>query len=351
MKRKSTTILLIVITLALAVSPGVFGHNSKSLLPRTDGDSNNLDGLTIVGEKVNVEGIVIKRDDDTFTLRAPDGTETVVVLTDKTSVKIARRFRPDKTVHTSNIVRGLRLKADGTGDIDGQLIAKNIRFAERDLLTAQALDSRVTPVEAQANSTEILAEANEKRIDYAQGEITALEENAKRLSGQVDELSSVANSAVAAAKNAQATADKAESSADTANDRITSLDEYAVFRTITVHFQSGTASLSPKAKQEIDEAVGDLLENNFKGFAVSVVGFADSTGKTAANRSLSRLRAGTVINYLVTQHNLPLQRLVQPFGYGSLNPVASNKTKTGRSTNRRAEIRILVNKGITQASL
>ena len=37
-------------------------------------------------------------------------------------------------------------------------------------------------------------------------------------------------------------------------------------------------------------------------------------------------------------------------GYGSTNPVAANDTREGRTLNRRAEIKVLVNKGIsTQA--
>lgn len=67
----------------------------------------------------------------------------------------------------------------------------------------------------------------------------------------------------------------------------------------------------------------------------------------ARNHSLSERRANAVIDYLVTKHGLPPRRLVQPFGYGSSNPVASNDTSNGRALNRRVEISVLINKGIS----
>jgi outer membrane protein OmpA-like peptidoglycan-associated protein len=184
-----------------------------------------------------------------------------------------------------------------------------------------------------------LAENNQQRI-------SAAEQNEQRISGQVEELSSVANSAVAAAKVAQSTADQAESDAATANARINVLDDYAVFATIAVHFKNGSARLSDQAKSEID-AVAETVTENFKGWLVAVQGYADSTGRTARNRSLSERRAKAVTDYLVTKYGVPPYRVVQPFGFGSSDPVAENDTREGRAQNRRAEIRVLVNKGIS----
>jgi len=336
MRKRITTKQLIAVLFTLAMSSAVFAQDNKTISE---------------GQKLKVEGIVTERHDDTFTLRGPDGSETSVVLTDQTSIKTRRRFQRDKTAPGSFILRGLRLKASGKGNSDGQLVARDIRFDERDLFTAQALDSRVEPVETKANATEVLALSNETRIDFAQQRIDQAEQNAQRLAGQVEEVSSVANAAVASAKNAQATADQAQIAASTANDRITRLDDFEVFRSITVHFKSGSAYLSRKAKAEIDEAAANLKGDDLKGWMVSVTGYADSTGKAGSNRSLSERRANAVIGYLVTQHNVPLPRLVQPFGYGSQKPVESNHTSQGRAQNRRVEINILISKGVSQASL
>src|SRR5215813_8288843 len=289
-----------------------------------------------------IEGIVAKRNADTFTLRTAGGTETTVVLTDTTTVKMVRKglFRRDKISSPGYILRGLRLKATGRGNADGQLVADDIRFDEQDLRTAQALESRVDPVETQANATQALAESNQQRISDT-------EANARRLAGQVDELSSVANAARTDAAKAQTSADQAQSDANTANQRINGLDDYAIVKTVTVLFKSGSAVLTPEAQQEIDQAAASIQGENLKGWMVAVTGYADSTGKTATNRSLSERRANAVINYLVTKYSLPPRRLVQPFGYGSSNPVASNDTSKGRALNRRVEISVLVNKGIS----
>src|SRR4029079_19030359 len=123
-----------------------------------------------------------------------------------------------------------------------------------------------------AKSTETLAENNQRRIGEA-------EQNAQRISGQVEELSSVANTAVVAANNAQSTADQAESDATTANARINVLDDYAVLATIAVHFRNGSSRLSAQAKVEID-AVADTVSDNLNGWLIAVEGFADSTGRT-----------------------------------------------------------------------
>jgi len=55
-----------------------------------------------------------------------------------------------------------------------------------------------------------------------------------------------------------------------------------------------------------------------------------------------------VITYLVEQHKIPLRRIVTPYGFGELDPVADNKTRSGRAENRRVEVKMLVNKGLTQ---
>jgi outer membrane protein OmpA-like peptidoglycan-associated protein len=273
-------------------------------------------------------GIVTKRSPDTFVMRDDTGALTVVALTPQTEAKSHKKgaFRGSKDYGVSYILRGLRLEVDGTGNDEGQIVADKIRFDEQDLRAAQALQATLDTVEENANAR-----------------MAATEENAKRMSGQIEENTALAN-------NAQASADAAMKSATLANDRINGLDEFDPVKTVTVLFATGSSTLGPKGKAVIDEAAAWVRTQNTKGWVVAVVGFADTSGNTEKNRSLSERRSNAVIGYLVTKHNLPLQRLVQPFGYGDSNPVADNSTTQGRAQNRRVEIRLLVNKGIARTA-
>jgi OmpA-OmpF porin, OOP family len=282
------------------------------------------------GEKQKVQGVVSIRSGDSFKVRDPAGAETSVLLT--ASTKVTSHGLGKKDYPVTYIMRGLRLQAQGKGDAEGNLVADWVRFDEQDLRSAQALEQ-----------TNELAEENLARIKES-------EENARRMAAQIAETTAVANDARARADAAQAQADSAYKSAALANNRINGLDDFDTIRTIPVLFKVNSSIIDATAKQTIDEAAAwakeEKAKGNANGWLVQVVGFADTTGKTAKNRALSERRAQAVIQYLVGVHNLDLRRLVQPFGYGDSKPVADNTTAEGRAKNRRVEIIILQNKGI-----
>ena len=284
------------------------------------------------GQKMKIKGVVTRRDADTFTVRDMNGMDTVVRLDDKTSVKTKGGFlRGGSNYAQTSILRGLNLEIEGRGNGSGELLAEKIRFNEADMRVARAVESRAAPLEERATDTET--------------KLTQVEANAQRLSGQLEELAAVSNAARGGAKAAQATADAAVAGVNATNDRISSLDDYAPQQTAAVNFKSGSAVLSPESKTTLDDIASKAL--NAKGYVLEVSGFADSRGSVNLNRQLSQRRADAVIRYLVESHNIPLRRIVTPYGYGELNPVAENDTKDGRAQNRRVEIKLLVNKGLT----
>jgi len=279
------------------------------------------------GQKVKkFRGVVTKRQGEMFMMGdTMGGAQTVVIMTPATEVKSHKQglFRGSKEYGQTYILRGLRLEVDGVGNSEGQIVADDIRFDEQDLRTAQALKNTLDPIEAETNA-----------------KLKAQQEEQERLAGQLAETTAVANQARVDAKKAQDTADYA-------NNRINGLDDYDPIKTITVYFVTNSSTLGPKARAAVDEAAAWVKDQpDKKGWVVAVIGYADSTGNTARNRTLSEARANNVIYYLVTKHKMPMQRLVQPFGYGQLEPAAENKTAEGRAKNRRVEIRLMRNKGI-----
>jgi outer membrane protein OmpA-like peptidoglycan-associated protein len=285
------------------------------------------------GEKMKLKGVVTRRDSDTFTVRDINGVDTVVRLDNNTSVKTKGGFLRGGTNYAqTQILRGLNLEVEGRGNGSNELLAEKIRFNDSDLRVARAVESRAAPLEDRASTTET--------------KLSQVEQNAQRLSGQLDELAAVANTAKGGARAAQETADSAVAGVNATNDRISALDDYVPQDVLAVNFKVGSAVLSADSKAKLDEIATKAM--NAKGYVVEISGFADATGSVARNRALSQRRADNVIRYLVENHQIPLRRIVTPYGFGESNPVAENDSREGRAQNRRVEVKLLVNKGLIQ---
>lgn len=290
------------LALLLAGAPMAFGQVSSAQTRR--------DRVTSIrsipnGAKMKFKGVVIGREADGFTIRDRSRVDYQVLLTDDTSIRTyGGFFRGGKRYAVNDILRGLIVEVEGRGDPEGQLVAEKIRFKESDMRAAITTDTRVNPVEA----------------------------NQERIAGQMDELYAVAA--------------EARSEANAANERISALDDYDVQEAVAVNFRVNSAVLSPEAKQQLDALASRAI--SAKGYTIEVAGHTDSTGSEAKNFRLSRQRADSVIQYLAVNHKIPLRRFVTPMGYGKTEAVADNTTATGRAQNRRVEVRVLLNRGMTR---
>ena len=65
------------------------------------------------------------------------------------------------------------------------------------------------------------------------------------------------------------------------------------------------------------------------------------------NQQLSMDRAHEVIAFLLQDCNVPVRHIVAPGAMGTVDPAASNETASGRAENRRVEVKVLVNKGLS----
>ena len=303
--------VVFVLTLVMMLAPAAFGQvaapapNNRSL---TQVNTRPVP----VGSKVKFRGVIVRRDADTFVVRDASRVDTQVVLTDQTSIKTKGGFlRSGKRYPVTDLLTGLIVEVEGRGDRQGQLVADKIRFNESDMRAAITTETRVGPIE----------------------------ENQLRLSGQIDELSAVADEARREAAAAQETA-------NLANERISSLDDYDVMEETVVNFALNSAALSAEARRQLDELAAKT--NGARAFVIEVSGHADASGSAARNFQLSQRRAEAVVQYLAVNHRIPMRRFITPMGYGKTASVADNTTRGGRAQNRRVEVKMLVSRGMTR---
>ncbi|MFL6212554.1 MAG: OmpA family protein [Blastocatellia bacterium] len=329
--KKVSLLNLFVLSLLLALTTSVMAYQDNNA-QSAHNDSRKMQSQVASGQKMKVQGTVLRKENDTVTVRDASGSEVNVQIAGNTKIeeKKSNPFRGGKKYSSADVQRGLFVEVEGRGDASGNVVADRIKFSSDAQRIAVSINSTVVPVE--------------NRVGQAETRLSEAEQNAQRLSGQVEELSQVANLAKGGAAAAQQSADQAIEGVNKTNDRISSLDEYEEKNTATVNFKVGSAVLTAEGKALLDEVA--TRAKSEKGYVIEVRGFASSDGSESLNDRLSERRAEAVMRYLA-QHEIPLRRIVLPFGYGEAMPVADNTTREGRKQNRRVEVKLMVNRGLT----
>ena len=103
-----------------------------------------------------------------------------------------------------------------------------------------------------------------------------------------------------------------------------------------VTFASNQSSINPGFYATLDDVAAVL--NRYDQSIVDIIGHADSDGAEDYNLNLSRQRASSVAQYLVSRNVLADRLYVD--GRGESEPVATNATAEGKAQNRRVEILI-----------
>ena len=103
-----------------------------------------------------------------------------------------------------------------------------------------------------------------------------------------------------------------------------------------VTFASNQSSINPGFYATLDDVAAVL--NRYDQSIVDIIGHADSDGAEDYNLILSRQRASSVAQYLVSRNVLADRLYVD--GRGESEPVATNATAEGKAQNRRVEILI-----------
>jgi len=106
--------------------------------------------------------------------------------------------------------------------------------------------------------------------------------------------------------------------------------------TLRLTFASNSYEIREDSYQEVVKFAKFLNEN--QQYKVDIVGHTDSVGKKVGNMTLSQGRANATREALIKE-GVDASRL-KSRGRGELDPIANNRTKEGRQTNRRIEVKL-----------
>jgi OOP family OmpA-OmpF porin len=277
------------------------------------------------GDNAKVKGMIISRTGETMIVKTKEGKVTVV-LDDDTKTRDKKGLLGVRKEQMSNtvLIPGLKVDVDGVpGAQIGQIVAKTITVDGDDLETAEMIQAGLHPTAEEVVANQQNIAANQQNIAANKQSIATNQENI--------------------ATNKQQIQENIKDIEENTN-RFTALSEYDVKGDATVNFPVGSSKISAQDQAELKK----LAQNAVKltGYIIQVKGFADSTGAAAMNQKLSEDRAQAVVAYLIQQCDVPVRHIVAPGAMGIYQPAASNETKAGRAENRRAEVKVLVNKGI-----
>lgn len=110
-----------------------------------------------------------------------------------------------------------------------------------------------------------------------------------------------------------------------------------------VLFEFNKAKIVPAAEKDLNRLA--VILSQFPESQATITGYTDNKGGNAVNQELSKARAESVKQWLVTNKAIPAT-MIQTEGRGEAEPVAPNETPEGRDNpegrarNRRVEITV-----------
>ncbi len=104
-----------------------------------------------------------------------------------------------------------------------------------------------------------------------------------------------------------------------------------------VAFAVSRSVLTPESHAILDQVAASLVQ--YPEVMIEIGGHTDATGTDRINNALSANRARAVMAYLA-QKGVRIERMTAQ-GYGSTQPIATNRTRAGRQQNRRVELKVI----------
>lgn len=333
----------------LVVAAGLLFALPGNLLGVQDSDESRSSSAIEVplGHETKVEGVIVGRSADDFRIRAHNGTEYRVSLTGDTEIEERKKnpFRGAVQYSVSDLRVGLNVEVEGVGGEAGDLVAQEVKFTQDALRVAETITSSLEPVEGRLSLTEERLGETQSQLDETR---STMDQNREETQGRIEELDEAYRLARGEAEKANQQAVQAMEGVDETQQRINSLDDYEEVQVVAIQFGFDSATLTDEARSQLDQLISAVADT--EAFLLEVTGFASPEGDTDYNRRLSQQRADAVVQYLAENGDISLRRFISPYGFGESKSVAETESLEGRQQNRRAEVRLLVNRGISQPS-
>jgi len=316
--RKPSLALVAATLLVLALAAFATRLSAQTPLPATTVTATYFP----TGQAAKVKGLIISRSGDDMTIRDDQGGMDVVTLTADTKISSpSGLFKMDKKGRdVSNLLPGLIVEIKGSGGDRGNLVADKISFHSSALKVAEQ-------VAAGTVALSMRVDANTDSINALKNRVT-------------DSLNAIK---LRAADSLSAITARARDSLASINVRFDDIDKYDVRDSAIVTFSTGSAALTTEDKAALDAVAASAVTQ--AGYLLEVTGYTDAVGTVPNNFRLSDRRAEAVVDYLVRERNVPIRRVLNPTGFGEEKPAATNDTAAGRAMNRRAMVKVLINRG------
>jgi outer membrane protein OmpA-like peptidoglycan-associated protein len=107
--------------------------------------------------------------------------------------------------------------------------------------------------------------------------------------------------------------------------------------TLNVTFENNSKILKSDKRSEVSKLAEFMAQ--YPETQVVLSGYTDSIGSAAYNQKLSKQRAITLQDLLISEYKIEASRL-SAIGRGEASPVASNQTNERRALNRRVEANV-----------
>jgi outer membrane protein OmpA-like peptidoglycan-associated protein len=196
------------------------------------------------------------------------------------------------------------------------------------------VQNQLAPIRNRVNELDDLTAANAKEIKDVDARA---QEGIRMADVKASQADQHAIDAGNRAQQANQTAQQASSRLNTVEQVVGNIDQYQPATQTEIRFRSGQTTLSPKAKQALDDMTVDLKDQ--KGYIIEVQGFSPTRGQ--AGIQSSQAMANSVVRYLVEKNEVPVYRIFV-MGLGNAKVAGTDDNAKPVHVNR-VEISLLKN--------